>query len=762
MILCRLICLFVVFLCSCYDVSTSYSEECKIVVKGNNRIPRETIIMYANASAGDRAKFSTVQIEQIIKDLYATNFFSDVKIDHNQYNNIITITVEENPIIRKIVFEGNKAINDESLREIVKLRPKEVYIPAQVHTDSIAIEAAYNKQGYYAIFVEPKIVKLPNNKVDLVYEIKQGEKAKIKKINFVGNKNFHADELKKNILSKEYAFYRFFSSADMYDPDKLLMDQELLTRFYQFNGYLDFVIKSTTAELTPARDGFVVTFLIDEGVKYKIKDFLVATNIKGLQKDKLIAKISLKNNSILSLADIEKSEYAITKYLGGHGYAFAEVTHEVIRNSEKGEAIVKFIVIEGVKVYINKININNNTRTIDKVIRRKIKIEEGDYYSNTLLERSKAAIVNLGYFSSVDFKNKRTEYADKVDIDIDVKETGTGSMNFLIGYNDQTGFMGSVSVTENNFLGKGQSVELLLSKSTQASQAMFSFTELGFLNQPIDAGFDIYAGKIDDKYAKYCNREIGGGVRMQYELYHGIYHGLRYNLKYFKILQSGNEQSLIIRDFSGSAYNSSIGQTLSWAVLDSGIRPSRGVKFEFIQDLAGIGGDTYYIKNQVAANFFIPLYKRNVVLNFSTRAGVISGINNRRVRLMDNLQLDQDYLRGFEQSGISPRDRKTDYAIGAKNYCAGTAEVSFPLGLPEEIGLTGVAFIDAAAMFGYDLNPTINDAVIDQSTSIRSAYGVGIVWRSPFGKIKVNYGIPLKKEKFDNTQRITLSLGGMF
>ena len=758
MIFFRLLYLFIILLYLCCSVNVSYCKEHRFIVKGNSRIPKETIITYADVR--NEGEFSATQIEQVIKNLYATNFFSDVKVD--QHNNIITITVEENPIIRKIAFEGNKAINDESLRKVIKLQPKDVCLAAHVHTDTIAIETAYNKQGYYAVFVEPKIIKLPGNKVDLVYEIKQGDKAKIKKINFVGNKNFSADELKKNILSKEYAFYRFFSSADMYDPDKIIMDQELLKRFYQFNGYFDFVVKSTTAEITPARDGFIVTFLIDEGVKYKIKDFLVVTNIKRLPKDKLIEKITLKNDALLSLADIVKSEDAIKRYLGARGYAFAEITHEIVKNSATGEAIVKFIVVEGVKVYINKININNNTRTMDKVIRRKMKIEEGDYYSNTLLERSRAEIMGLGYFNSVDFKNKRTEYSDKVDIDIDVKETGTGSMSFLIGYNDQNGFMGSISVAENNFLGKGQGVELVLSKSVQASQAMFSFTESGFLNQPIDAGFDVYAGKMNDKYAKYSNSEIGGALRIRYELFNGIYHGLRYNLKHFKILQSGDAKSLTVRDFTGSAYNSSIGQTFSWAVLDSYIRPSRGVKFEFIQDLAGVGGDTYYIKNQIIANLFIPLYKRDVVLNFSARAGAINGINNKRVKLMDNFQLNQDYLRGFEPSGISPRDRKTDDAIGAKNYCLGTAEISFPLGLPEEIGLSGVAFIDAATMFGYDLNPAITDAVIDQSVNIRSAYGLGIVWYSPFGKIKVSYGIPIKKEKFDNTQRITLSLGGMF
>lgn len=391
-----------------------------------------------------------------------------------------------------------------------------------------------------------------------------------------------------------------------------------------------------------------------------------------------------------------------------------------------------------------------------------MKIEEGDYYSNTLIERSKMEIINLGYFSSVDFKNKRTNFLDKVDIDIDVKEASTGLMNFLIGYNDQTGFMGSVSVTENNFLGKGQTVELVLSKSSQAAQAIFSFTESGFLNQPIDAGFDIYGGKITDQYSKYYNQEISGGLRMQYELLHGLYHGLRYNLKRFDISESGNSKSLTVQDFSGVAYNSSIGQTFSWNTLDSRIRPTKGLRFTLMQDLAGLGGDTYYIKHQIIADMFFPLYKKNIVLNLSARAASIRGLGSNRVRLMDNLHLEQDYLRGFEPDGISPRNRKTGNSIGGKNYCSGTAEIVFPLGLPEEIGLNGVAFIDAASMFDYDLNPSVTSAKVDQSSNIRSAYGVGVVWRSPFGKIKLNYGIPINKEKFDNTQRVTLSIGGIF
>ena len=741
-----------------FNIVSANSYGGEIIVKGNTRIPKETIITYLGIT--NTADTTSNQIECAIKSLYMTSFFSDVKIEKKGAN--IIITVEENPIIRKIAFEGNKAISDDSLKKVTKLQPKSIYLPAQIHLDSKAIETAYNKQGYYAVFVEPKIIKLPENKVDLVYEIKQGQKAKIKRINFVGNENFTTEELKEHILSKEYAFYRFFSSADMYDPDKLHMDQELLKRFYQFNGYFDFEIKNTTAELTHSRDGFIITFLIEEGKKYKVQDFSVLTNVKGLPKDKLLEKISLTKDAILNLQDIEASEEAMTKYLGTNGYAFSEVTHDVIKNSETSYAIVRFIVKEGMKFYINKININNNNRTMDKVIRRKMKIEEGDYYSNTLIEKSKMEIINLGYFSSVDFKNKRTAFPDKVDIDIDVKETSTGSMNFLIGYNDQTGFMGSVSVSENNFLGKGQAVELVLSKSSQAEQAIFSFTESGFLNQPIDAGFDLYTGKVTDKYSKYANQETSGGLHMQYELLHGLYHGLRYNLKRFDISQFGGSKSLTVQDFSGVAYNSSLGQTFSWGTLDSRIRPTKGVRYTLMQDLAGLGGDTHYIKHQVIADMFFPLYKKSIVLNLSARAAAIRGLGNKRVRLMDNLYLAQDYLRGFEPNGISPRDRKTGNSIGAKNYCSGTAEISFPLGLPEEIGLNGVAFIDAASMFDYDLNPAIIDAEVDQSSNIRSAYGVGIVWRSPFGKIKLNYGIPIAKEKFDNTQRFTLSIGGMF
>ncbi|MDJ1257737.1 MAG: outer membrane protein assembly factor BamA [Candidatus Midichloria sp.] len=741
-----------------FNIVSANSYGGEIIVKGNTRIPKETIITYSGIT--NTADTTSNQIEAAIKNLYTTSFFADVKIEKKGAN--IIVTVEENPLIRKIAFEGNKSISDDSLKKVTKLQPQAIYLPSQIHLDSKAIETAYNKQGYYAVFVEPKIIKLPGNKVDLVYEIKQGQKAKIKRINFVGNENFTTEELKEHILSKEYAFYRFFSSADMYDLDKLHMDQELLKRFYQFNGYFDFEIKNTTAELTPSRDGFIITFLIEEGKKYKVQDFSVLTNVKGLPKDKLLEKISLTKNATLNLQDIEASEEAMTKYLGANGYAFSEVTHDVIKNSEIGYAIVRFIIKEGMKFYISKININNNNRTMDKVIRRKMKIEEGDYYSNTLIEKSKMEIINLGYFSSVDFKNKRTAFPDKVDIDIDVKETSTGSMNFLIGYNDQTGFMGSVSVAENNFLGKGQAVESVLSKASQAEQAIFSFTESGFFNQPIDAGFDLYTGKVIDKYSKYSNQETSGGLRMQYELLHGLYHGLRYNLKRFDISQSGSSKSLTVQDSSGITYNSSLGQTFSWGTLDSRIRPTKGVRFILMQDLAGLGGDTHYIKHQVIADMFFPLYKKSIVLNLSARAAAIRGLGNKRVRLMDNLYLEQDYLRGFEPNGISPRDRKTGNPIGAKNYCSGTAEISFPLGLPEEIGLNGVAFIDAASMFDYDLNPAITDAQVDQSSNIRSAYGVGIVWRSPFGKIKLNYGIPIAKEKFDNPQRVTLSIGGMF
>ncbi len=777
---CRFI-YFVIAIGLFFITSSSYAE---IKVQGNSKVLKDTIVLYSGLDKKSK-EVNSNDIEEGIKSLYNTGFFSDVRIEKSDAH--ILIKVKENPTIKELAFENNKAIKSNSLKKEIRLTVGKFYSKAKVYQDALAIEKAYNKQGYYSAVVEPEIVEATPDEVKLIYNINEGDKATIKKVNFIGNYNYSSYELKQRILSREYAFYRFFSSADMYDPDKLLIDQEFLRKFYFSNGYFDFEIKNVTTELTPLRNGFIVTFFIDEGRQYKLNNFDIDINIKGVSTNEIRNKIILKKDKILDINDIESSEDAIVKYLGANGYAFADVSHDIIKDHESGKAIVKFIIEEGVKVYIGKININNNNRTMDQVIRRKLKIGEGDRYSETLLEKSKAAVTSLGYFSAVDFKRKRTAFPDKVDIDIDVKEISTGSMNFVAAYNDQTGISGSIGITENNFLGKGQSVDFNLEKSANSSQISFGFTESNFINTPVAAGFDFVAGNYYDKFAKYKNKNIGLGLRMQYELLEGIMHGIRYNVK---ALDIGHEKkdniSLVVQDFNdavnekngGKATSSVIGHTISWANIDSFIFPTKGMKIDVSQDVAGLGGSFGYLKHSANAALFYPVYKKDLIFSFSARAASIHGIMGKKNKLINNLDLPQDYLRGFEPNGISPRHAKTGYPIGAKNYWSLSTELSFPVGLPEEVGIRGLAFYDMASMFGYDIKEGLVDDgqpnnFIYDSASARSSFGLGVVWRSPFGKIKLFYGIPLQRAKarnpgsgeyveFDEIQRFTFSMGTMF
>lgn len=742
-------------LATAFPIMSCASNISKLEIAGNSRISTGTISSYVKLQPG--LGYSNDLANQSIKSLYKTGFFSDVKVSYS--SGVVKVKVIENPLVGKIVFEGNKKISDSDLKKEISMNEYTVYSAGAVTADVHRITSLYHKKGRYNAKVSPKIIKLEDNRINLVYEISEGTQSKIRHINFIGNQEYSSSKLSSVISSKESRWYSFFSSDDIYDENRLLYDQELLRHFYMSEGFADFATTSVETELSSKQDAFVLTFAVHEGDIYKYGDISVSSLIPSMKLDAIRKMLTLKKGGIFNVSEIELIIDEVTNYLGDHGYAFVDVDFDVNKNKLNKTADIIFKISEGNKVYINRIDIKNNTRTLDKVIRREFRINEGDPYNQSKLLRSQQRIRSLGYFNNVNFKNLPTAHHDKVDIEVDVEEKPTGSINLSAGYSTADGPIGQIGVSEKNFLGRGQEVDLSLSRASRSMNIDLSFTEPYFLDRPLVAGFDVFRNtQGSNKSIDYHNRSIGGNLRLGYSITEYLSHNMHYMLKKDTIYKIPSDASKYVREERGSHLTSMIGHSFTYDKLDDKNSPTSGYKLTISQDYAGVGGNTRYLKHGASAKKYLPLYKKDVVLGLSASAGNIYGWGKKGVRLGDRYFIGSDQLRGFEVAGIGPRDKKDGDALGGTSYYIGTAELIFPVGLPADLGVKGATFVEAGSLFG---NP-IKSNDIYKDNFMRATYGAGIIWNSRMAVIRLDYGIPFRKKKYDEVQRFRLQLGTQF
>ncbi len=764
-----------------------------IKISGNKRISEQTILTYLGISLGEYYK--PYIIDKAVNKLYATGFLQDIKVTHSDKNTLL-VEVIENPTVNLVSFEGNKKIRDKELKGIVQLASRAVYSLNSVNKDITNILAAYQKRGFLSIKIVPKLINLDENRVDVIYVIDEGTKTKINKINFSGNNNFSDKKLKEVIFSEESAWYKILSSADLYDQDRLELDKELLQQHYKAYGYADFNVLNIISEVSPKNDYVILTFIIDEGKIYKVKEvnLEISNIITDISVDELKAQLLVKSNDVFNQGLIDVSLEKLKSYLGKKGYAFANIDYNIVRKKEEGSLDLNFKITEGSKIYINKINIRNNIRTLDKVIRRQLRIQEGDSFNSEFVEISKRRLTNLGYFKSINIVPKETNVPDKLDLDLEVKEMPTGSLNFSVGYNTATGMLGKISAHENNLLGTGRILGIDLEKSGVGKNFNFSFTEPYFLDRDFALGLDLFYSSnkveyyLDDKSKedllakakdqkekdqldkefkepRYSIISKGAAIRGGYSLSDNLIHSVRYTIKSENMKYLDVSVSELLKAQAGKSIISAIGQTIAYDKRNSIMNPTKGYLLKLSQDLAGIGGSARYIKNDFTAKWYIPLYKRSVILNLIARAGYIKGLAGYNLKVIDNFFIGQEYIRGFEPQGIGPRDKKTRDALGGNTYYGGTVEVTFPLGLPKEIDVRGALFTDCYTLYGVDVPSSIAQSYKDgyyDGKYLRLSYGAGVIWESPLGTIRLDYGIPIRKTSYDQVERLRINFGTTF
>jgi outer membrane protein insertion porin family len=738
-----------------------------IRVEGNKRVEPETVRSYLTFTAGDT--YDPAQVDESLKALFATGLFQDVRI--RREGPTVVIIVVENPIVARVAFEGNREVEDDTLASEVQLKSRSVYTRARVQADVQRILDVYRRQGYYAAAVNPQIIKLDNNRIDVVFEINEGPTTKIRAINFIGNDAFSDSQLRFVISTTQTNLLSFLKSTNIYDPDRLSLDRELLRQFYLKNGYADARITSATADLDRDGRGFFITFTISEGQRYRFGNIDVESALPSLNVDALRGAILTRTGRVYNVEKVEKTVEALTIEVSQQGYAFGQVKPRFERDEANHIMGIVYVIEEGPRIYIERINIVGNFRTEDKVIRREFRLAEGDAYNRLLVEAARRRLRALGFFKTVDIDTDPGSAPDRVVLTVKVQEQPTGELSFGVGYSTSEGVIGDISVTERNLMGKGQYVRLGFSGSLERAQVDFSFTEPRFLDRNLAAGFDAFYKTVDfQDVASFSETDAGGDVRLGFPIADNTQLGLRYKFENEDIYNVSNNASLAVKQAEGSVNVSSVGYTVAYDTRNLPQSPSSGVFASFSQDLAGVGGDVNYLRSVVDARGYYPITNK-ITLVGRAQAGDILGWGGQDVRLTDLFFKGGETVRGFQRAGFGPRDACESPTTGERlphNTCsrdslggqlfwATTAEVRFPFPfIPDNLGIQGAVFVDAGSL--WDPSQLAINAVnqegsfIFDSSQVRLSTGFSIIWQSPLGPLRADLAQALLKADFDRTE----------
>lgn len=749
-----------------------------IDVRGNTRIEKETVISYMTIVPG--RSYSAADVDESLKTLYATGLFANVEITPR--GGTVIVTVQENPMINRVSFEGNKKLKDKALEGAVRSQPRSMLSRAKVQSDVQNILQAYRRSGRYGASIEPKIIERGQNRVDLVFEINEGQKTGVERISFIGNHSFSDGRLRDVIRTRESGLLSWLRSTDSYDPDRLAADEELLRQYYNKKGYADFRIVSVSADLDREQNIFYVTFTVDEGEKYEFGDVEIVSTISEVDPEELRRLVRTKTGRTFNSQRIEQTTEDITLRVSQDGYAFARVRPRGIRNYETNTIDLIYYVEEGQRAYIERLNVIGNDRTREYVIRREFDIDEGDAFNRALIDKAERRLSNLSYFESVDITTQQGSSPDRVIVNVNVVEKATGEISFGVGYSTVDGVVGDISITERNFLGRGQYVKLGVGGGADSQSYEFRFVEPFFMGRRIAMGLDLYKTVADaNDYRSFDQDKIGGGIGFTLPIRE---EELTLRL-FYNIFQEKNEDpdnvstsitncntsdlSLAVCDNLGTYLTSLVGYELQYSTLNRNMNPTDGNFASFTQEFAGVGGDSYYIKTEAQARTYkeiVPDY--GLVGSLSVRGGNIMALGDERLRVSEQFMLGGDIVRGFENQGIGPRDAATDDALGGRMFFAASAEATFPFPvLPKEFGLSGAVFADAGSLWDADdgLTKLVQNGggqVNSNGFSLRSSVGAGIRWQSPFGPLRADFAWPLSKESSDKTQVFRLSGGTRF
>lgn len=729
-------------------------------VEGAQRIEEATIRSYMLAQPGD--PFEADRLDRTLRTLFATGLFRDVSL--RREGDTLVVTVVENPIVNRIAFEGNRALGDETLRAELQLRPRAVFTRAAAQADRQRLLDIYARRGRFGAQIEPKIIELEQNRVDVVFEISEGESTLIRRINFVGNEAFSTGELQEVISARETAWWRFLSTSDQYDPERLSFDRELLRRFYLKNGYADFRVVSAVAELAPDRTSFFVTFTVEEGERYRVGTVEVVSQIRNLDAEALRGAVTMKEGDWYGADAVEASMNALNTAAQNAGYAFAEVRPRLTRNAETRTIDLVFEVVEGPRVFVERIDIVGNVRTKDTVIRREFRLAEGDAFNAARIARSRQRIVDLNYFGKVEVTNVPGSAPDRTVVQVEIEEKATGELTVGGGFSTDSGVLGTVGLRERNLIGTGLDGQFLVTLAQRRSQLDVSLTDPYFLDRNLVAGIDVfYITRNNRDISSFDDKRVGFALRIGYEFNEHLRQNWAYTLVQRKIENIESGASLFIRDQEGTTTLSQVSQVLTYDRRDSRVDPRDGFLVRLGTDVSGLGGDVGFFRPRLDGTYYQPLspilgLQQSYTLVFSAGVGYLVQYGERE-RIIDNFFLGGENLRGFRRGGVGPRDVATDDSLGGRFIWTASTEFRFPIPfVSDDIGIEGRTFVDVGAL----TDPGVSGPTVVDEASPRVGIGIGVGWRSPFGLVNVDLGWAVVKKDFDKTELFRFGFGTRF
>lgn len=741
------------------SISVAHAETTirKISVEGTQRVEPQTVVSYLTVAIGDVVDDNG--LSESTKALYATGLFSDVALAME--GNTLHVKVAENSLINQVAFEGNDKVKDDDLKGEVRSQSRSVLSRTVVQGDVQRITDLYRRQGRYSASVTPKVIQLDQNRVNLVFEINEGDVSAIKGIKFVGNTAFSDSKLREVVASREEAWYRFLSTSDRYDPDRIAYDEDLLRRFYLRNGYVDFRVISSLVQLSPNKKDFYLTMTVDEGEQYKVAAVNIDTSGLGSKKAPADFKeqVIIKSGETYNADLVEDSVKAMTDDLAANQIDFVAVKPDIQKDAAAKTLALTFKTEPTPKVFVERININGNLRTQDKVVRREFEMAEGDPFNKTRLSESEQNIKDLDFFDKVTVEPKQGSAPDQAVIDVNVQEKSTGEISAAAGLSTEDGPIGDFGIRERNFLGKGQDLKFSTTLSGKRLNFDLSLTEPKFLDRNLSARVDAFHSRVDmQSESSYDQQRTGGGLRFGFPMSKHWSESIGYRLEKNEIKNVQTTASRYIREQQGSNVTSAINNRLEYDDRDSTMFPTKGKVGWLETEAAGLGGDSKYVSAKLGGEKYWSLNRaRTVVLSLLGETGGIAGLG-RDVRINERYYLGGSTLRGFKYGGIGPRDTTTADALGGNLFYRGSAEMSFPLGLPEELGLGGHLFSDAGSLWSVDHKGA---GVVDEN-ALRAAVGAGLSWKSPMGPIRLDFAVPVLDKSYDEKEIFRFNFGTKF
>ncbi|MBU6448360.1 MAG: outer membrane protein assembly factor BamA [Rhodospirillales bacterium] len=747
-----------------------------INVTGNQRIESSTVVAYMVVQPGD--PFDPEKINQSVKTLYATGLFQSVNITRDGSN--LNVAVVENPLVDQVLFSGNNALSDKDAAAAVALKPRSVYTPQAAEADRRALLDAYAAKGHYNAQVTANIIKLPDNRVNVVFQCDEGAATKISRITFIGNQHFSQSALREVVSSRQNAWWRFLSSSDVYNPQRIEYDEYLLHKFYFHKGYADFQVVGANANLSPDRKSFYLTFTVNEGERYKIGSLKIVSGIPNLPEKELRGLVPLSKGDWFDGDALQEGVDALNKRALDLGYAFATVNPQVTPDTSDHTLAIVLNVVNGPRVWIQRIDITGNTRTEDKVIRRELTVADGDAYNQSKIDQSTENIKNLGFFKTENITTSPGSTPQQVVMNTAVTEEATGQFSLGGGYSTSLGALLNTGLSQNNFLGTGINASINALIAQRGTQINLGMTDPYFLDRNLIAGWDLFRTVTNSYTAtsqnySYSESNIGADVRLGYRFNQNVRQTFTYTVSQRNIynIPSASSTNIYIQNEFGRSSLSQLSQTLSFDYLDDDQNPHSGLLMDFTTDLAGLGGNAKYIRISPDVSYYIPLERifgnPDWVLKFGASAGYLRDMRGYHDKIEDRFFLGGDSLRGFADGGIGPYVEpvynssgtltSSGGQIGGRYMWTQSTELHFPLPVSKDLGVSGFAFVDVGSLWGAS---TIGTATLLDSSAPRVGAGVGVSWNTPFGLINLSLAQPVVKQRGDQIQQFRVSFGTRF